>query len=35
MIEVARRNCPHIRFTRADIRNFSYQTRHLDAIWAG
>jgi SAM-dependent methyltransferase len=35
MIEVARRSYPHIRFTRQDIRNFSYQNGHLDAIWAG
>jgi ubiquinone/menaquinone biosynthesis C-methylase UbiE len=35
MIEVARRNHPHIRFTRKDIRNSNYQTGHLDAIWAG
>jgi SAM-dependent methyltransferase len=33
MIEVARRNYPHIRFTRKDIRN--YRPGQFDAIWAG
>jgi predicted TPR repeat methyltransferase len=35
MIEVARRNYPHIRFTRKDMRNSNYRTGHFDAIWAG
>jgi ubiquinone/menaquinone biosynthesis C-methylase UbiE len=35
MIEVARRNYPHIRFTRKDMRNSNYRTRYFDAIWAG
>jgi ubiquinone/menaquinone biosynthesis C-methylase UbiE len=35
MIEVARRNYPHIHFTRKDIRNSNYQAASLDAIWAG
>jgi SAM-dependent methyltransferase len=35
MIEVARRNYPHIRFTRKDIRNSNYRTGHFDAIRAG
>jgi SAM-dependent methyltransferase len=35
MLEVAKRNYPHIRFTRKDIRNSNYRAGHLDAIWAG
>jgi len=35
MIEVARRNYSHIRFTRNDIRNSNYGAGYLDAIWAG
>jgi SAM-dependent methyltransferase len=35
MIEVARQNFPHIRFTRKDIRNSKYRAGHFDAIWAG
>jgi SAM-dependent methyltransferase len=35
MIDVARRAYPDIRFTRKDVRNSNYGTRHFDAIWAG